>query len=281
MGIDCLTAAERRFRVWMFISAWMYALAGLFFLVAGSRIAPFVNGVSERFMPALAPYPLPSHGGEGAFWLALSLSMMAMITWICRAAYLDLRRNGRLVPVLLLSKFCSTAFYVVFFVAGRQLVHLVGALTDGPLFIATLILWLPASTRDRYMDETEEDILAAIGDALMPRGGAFEAGYADFRKECLADARRMLAAQPTLTRGANRIMLRTIDLMPLVLTLRPTSFRRLPLERRIDILKRIENSRVSIVRLALFAAKLNALLPFFNRPEIEREIGIVREEARQ
>jgi len=137
-----LTLAERRFRMWMLVSAWMYALAGLFFLVAGTRIAPLVNDISKRFLP-LPLYPLPAEEPEGAFWLVLTLSLMAMITYICRAAYLDIRRNGRLVPILLLAKSSSSVFYLVFFIAHRQLIYLVGFFTDAPLFLLTLVLWIP------------------------------------------------------------------------------------------------------------------------------------------
>ena len=271
------TPAERRFRVWMYISAWMYGLAGLFFLVAGMHIAPFVNAVSERFLP-LPLYPLPAAQPEGAFWLVLSLSMMAMITWICRSAYLDLRRNRRLVPVLLLSKFCSSVFYLGFFLAHEHLVHLVGALTDGPLFLATLIMWLPAAPGDRCIDETEEDILAAMGEAFIPRGGEMEQGYADFRERSLADSRRLLSVQSPASLMMLRIMIRFIDAMPLLLRGKLVAFRRLPLEQRQDILMRMEQHPRTIVRLSCFAIKIQVLQGFFNQPEVERATGWTLEE---
>lgn len=280
METDTLTRAERGFRLWMYISAWMYGLSGLFFLVVGSRIAPFVNTVSERFT-ALPPYPLPAAGAEGAFWQALSLSMMAMITWICRAAYLDPRRNGRLVPLLLLSKFCSSAFYIAFFAARGHLVCLVGFLTDFPLFVATLVLWLPAAAGDKFIDGAEEDILMAVGEALMPPGGAFDVGYADARERCLADARRMFAAQSPLALAVLRFMLRALDTLPVIMTLRPVTLRRLPPEERRKFLSRLDSHRSSTLRMIFFTAKLEALLPFFNQPEVEREVGWTLEEPKQ
>lgn len=272
------TPAEKRFRVWMLISAWMYAISGAFFFVAGFQIAPFVNQISSRFLP-LPLYPLPSGEPEGAFWLALSLSMMAMITYICRAANLDPRKNGRLVPVLLISKFCSTAFYLYYFASQGQLAYLVGALTDGPLFIATLALWLPASTGDRFITEAEEDMLASLGDGLMPRGGAFEAGYLDFRDECIADARRMFANQGTLALSASRFMLRALDVSPVFLTLRPMTLRRLKTYERSDVLKRIENSRFSMLRAVLLSCKIFVLMPFFNRQSVANAVGYTHPEA--
>lgn len=272
---ETLTAAERRFRLWMYISAWMYGVSGLFFLIAGWSIAPAVNAAVKDLLP-LPLYPLPAHGPEGAFWRVLAVSMMAMITYICRAAYLDLRRNAGLVPLLLLSKFCSSAVYLAFFAGNRQFVHLVGALTDGPLFLVTLWLWLPASGGG-CISATEEDILAAVGDALMPRGGPFETGFADVRGACIADARTLLAGMAPAARAVLRLMLHLLDLAPLYLSLRPATLRRLPLERRAALLHRIDS--LPVLRYMILAVKINILSPFFNRPEIERIVGWTREEA--
>jgi hypothetical protein len=276
---DGLTPAERRFRVWMLISAWMYALSGLFFLIAGTRIAPFVNAISGKVFPSLSLYPLPGSAPEGAFWRVLSVSMMAMITWICRSAYLDLRRNGRLIPVLLLSKFCSASLYLFFFATRGHLAQLVGFLTDGPLFLMTLALWLPAETGDRFMDGAEEDIIAALGDAFLPRGGAFELGYADVRDKCIADVRKMMAVQPPVTRLGSRILLHALDLSPVFLALRPVTLRNLPVEKRQEFLRRIECHRLAPLRLILFAIKLFVSVPFFNQPEAERAVGYLQPEV--
>ncbi|MFA6451692.1 MAG: hypothetical protein WCX65_19630, partial [bacterium] len=241
MDNGALTRAERRFRVWMFISAWMYAGAGLCFLFGGGLIVGGVNAFSARFFPALPLYPLPGASPEGKFWLVLSLSMMAMITYICRSAYLDLRRNARLVPILLLSKFCSSVFYMSFFIAYGHLANLVGFFTDGPLFLATLALWLPAAVGDRYIPEVEEDIIASFGEAMFPRGGAFEAGYMDFREECIADARRLFSMQYPPSRIGSRIMFRVLDMSPMFMMLRPVTFRRLSIEKRQQLLMRFEH----------------------------------------
>ncbi len=273
------TRAERSFRIWMLISAWMYAAAGLFFLFLGSGIAPALNSVSARVLPALPLYPLPADGTEGKFWLALSLSMMAMITWICRAAYLDLRRNAPLVPVLLLSKFCSSAFYLAFFIGHGQLVHFVGFMTDGPLFLFTAAMWFFAAPGPRLISRDEEDTLAAIGDALFPPGGAFEVGFSDFREECLADARKMFAAQDAVSRLGCRVMIRALDLSPMYILFRPVTLRRLPRERRIVTLQKVESHWLPEVRLLLFAVKILAALPFFNRESAARAVGFIREEG--
>lgn len=273
MPDSALTPAEERFRLWMYVSAWMYAVAGTFFLVAGRLIAPFVNGAAARFSLALPPYPLPSDGHEGAFWLVLSLSMMAMITYICRAAYINIRRNANLIPILLLSKFCSSALYLGFFIATGNMVHLVGMLTDGPLFLATLLLWIPASPGALYLDQTEEDIYLAVGEAIVPRGGAFEAGFEDYRNECMADARRLFAALSPVALVVFRLMLRLIDFLPLFLTRRFCTFRRLPMAERQAFMLRMEHHPNAVVRMSFFAVKLDALMPLFNQPDMEHITG--------
>lgn len=277
MPVSQLTRAEQVFRRWMLISAWMYAVSGLFFLVAGPHMAWVFNDLGDRLTFALGvvlpAYPLPADDREGAFWLVLSLSMMAMITYICRAAYLDLRRNAGLVPLLLLSKFCSSAIYLGFFLATGQLAHLVGTLTDGPLFLVTLALWFPASRGDRFLDRTEEEIYLAAGETLAPRGGAFEAGYADFREESLKDAQRLFAALSPVALAVFRMMLRFVDLLPIFIIRKPRTFRRLKPEERLAFLNRLEHSPRTAVRMTFFAIKLDVLLPLFNRPEMERVTG--------
>jgi len=282
MAENELTPAENRFRIWMYICAWMFAGAGLFFLFAGRRIAPFVNSASERFFPSLPLYQLPAGRHEGAFWLVLSLSMMAMITWICRAVYVDIRRNGMaLVPILLLSKFCSSAFYLYFFITQKQLVHLVGTLTDGPIFLATLALWLPAMSGNRRLDSTDEDIIVAIGEAYMPPGGAFDIGYSDLRQGCIRDAHRMFDAQEPAHRLVSRIIFRIIDIIPVFFTFPPRTLRRLPLDKRISFIRRMEHHNFSVLRTTYFAGKFMSLLVFFSQEEAERAVGYIIEEPSQ
>jgi hypothetical protein len=268
-----LTNAERRFRAWLFITAWMYAIAGLCFLFGGGEIIRAINAFSAIGTPQLPPYPLPADSPDGKFWLALSVSMMAMLVYISRAAYLDLRGNGRLVSLLLLSKFCSSVLYLALFATCGCLAYLVGFVTDASLLLATLAFWLPAAAGDQVIDTVEADIVAAIGDAMFPRGGPFEWGYLDFREECLNDTRRMFAAyHPPVLLGA-RILLRVFDLSPVLLTLRPATFRRLPAAKRQQLLQRLERHWFFGFRAIMMAFKLIVAVPFFNRDETMRAVG--------
>jgi hypothetical protein len=108
---------------------------------------------------------------------------------------------------------------------------------------------------------------------MFPRGGPFEWGYLDFREECLNDTRRMFAAyHPPVLLGA-RILLRVFDLSPVLLTLRPATFRRLPAAKRQQLLQRLERHWFFGFRAIMMAFKLIVAVPFFNRDETMRAVG--------
>ena len=252
----------------MFISIGLYGIAGAFFLFWGDWIPRCINAFSARFAN-LPLYP----ESEGVFWRVLSVSMMAMITWIALAVYRDLPANRPLVSVLLLSKGCSTGLYAMYFIQRHELVYLVGALTDGPLFLITWALWYAARSGVRCFDRKEEQILSALGAAMLPGGGAFPEGYGDIEEACLADLRRLVFAQQVATRLFVRVGLRTLDLLPTLLTLRPHTLRGMPLEERTRFLAQLEIHWFTPFRLLLLALKAHTVLPFFNQPSVARAIG--------
>lgn len=264
------TSAERVFRGWMLISAMMYALGCIGFLVIGKYIPAIINRIS-RITTSLPLYPLPADGAEGAFWTVLASSMMAMITWIAVQAYRDPRRNANLVPILLLSKACSTGFYTVLFVFNGHLAYIVGFLTDGPIFLLTAGLWYAAAGGDRYLTPGEERILMALGDAFMPRGGRFALGYADTCDACLSEARRMLAQLNVASLTAIRLGLHMVNWAPL------TSFRRrliaLTTDERAQAIARLEARRSVLLRMFVVMAKTMTLVPFFDQPEAAQAVG--------
>ena len=299
------TRSERIFRAWMLISAWMYGLGVLLFLVAGAHIPHIVNLISAKIC-SLPLYPLPSNQADAAFWRVLGVSMMAMITWIAAAAYRDPRANARLVPILLLSKFCSTALYFVLFCRHGYLAYIVGAVTDGPIFVATAALWcaaaletggfrlsaipvIPAKAKIQNTGNSaapseacpqispfsrgEEAILAAAGQALMPQGGVYPLGYEDLQEPSLADARRMCAAVVPPFLFLIRTTLHILDAAPFVLTFRFRTFRRLAPEERARFLESIENSKFMLPRMIAMLVKMFVIVPLFNQPEAAESIG--------
>jgi hypothetical protein len=263
-----LTPEERVFRDWMLISIGLYGIAGVFFLFCGDWVPRCINALSARFVN-LPLYP----DSEGAFWRVLSVSMMAMITWIALAVYRNLPANRPLVSVLLLSKCGSTGLYAVFFMQRHDLVYLVGALTDGPLFLITWALWYAARPGARCFDRKEEQILLALGEAMLPRGGAFPQGYGDVEEACLADLRRLISAQTVVVRLFTRGALRTLDLLPILLTLRPHTLRGMPLEERGRLLAQLEAHWFAPLRMLLVSLKACVVMPFFNQPGVGRAIG--------
>jgi len=267
-----LTRPERRLRGWMLICVIMFGPAVPFFLFGGAWIAPVINAISARICP-LPLYPLPEAGPEGAFWRVLGVSMMAMLTWVCVAVFVDVRRNCRLTPIVLVAKLCSTACYLGLFIAYHPLAYLVGALTDGPIFLVTLVLWYLASPGDRYMDDKEERILAAFGEALLPRGGAFKLGYADLREQCAAGMRKTLAAQDPLAVFGTRLLFRALNLAPVLFGLRPRTFLSMPPEDRPAWVMRLEHHRLAPPRMMIAAAKMCVCIQFFNEPEGAQAVG--------
>ena len=267
-----LTRAEGALRVWMLICAILFGFAVPFFLFGGVWIVPAINAISARIC-SLPLYALPESGMEGAFWRVLGVSMMAMLTWVCVAASVDVRRNCRLVPIMLVSKLCSTLCYLGLFIAFHPLAYLVGVLTDGPIFLVTLALWYLSSPGDRYIDDKEERILAAIGGALVPRGGAFELGYADLRDRCVAGVRRMMAVMDPVALLGTRLLFRTVNLSPILFGLRGCTLLGMLPEDRPGWLTRLERHRLGPVRMMIVAVKAYAAVPFFNEPEAAQAVG--------
>ncbi len=271
------TGAERALRLWMGFSVWMYAGGTVFFLVLGAYIPAFINLVSSKLFPFLPLYPWPTTHAEGAFWRVLGVSMMAMLTWICAAVYRDPRGRMHLVPILLLSKCCSTVVYLLMFATSAQLAYLVGALTDGPIFIFTYALWFMARAGDRLLDAKEEAILAAAGDALVPRGGAFELGYRDLEAAALADLRRLLAAQNTATLAMSRAALHLLNAAPILLAFRMCTFLTMPSNDRQAFLAKLESHRWTAIRGLCLMVKLYVALPCFSQPAAAEAVGYVTE----
>lgn len=267
------TREERALRIWMLISVWMYAFGAVFFLLFGTYIPAAINFFSAALHLPLPLYPLPLAANEGAFWRVLSISMMVMLTWICGAAYANPRANSNLVPVLLVSKFCSTSVYFVLFLMHGHLAYIIGSITDGPIFVLSLYLWFQALPAGKYLAPKEEEILVALGNAILPQGGAFPVGYADLRDESLADTRRMFAAFDGITLAGMRSILRFFNLIPILTGQRMATLLMLPEPERETVLARIESHRWAWVRALMLVVKVHVALPFFNQTEAAQAVG--------
>ncbi len=267
-----LLPAERAFRTWMLLSALAFAFAVPFFFFGGVWIVPIINAVSKRVC-SLPLYPLPSDGMEGAFWRVLGVSMMTMLTWTCWKIYSDVRRCNHMTPIILLSKCCSTSLYLVLFASDHYLAYLIGAITDGPIFLLTLLLWYLARPADHCLDPREEHIVAAVGDALVPPGGAFSAGFMDHREESFMNIRRILGSFTPVSLLGTRLIIRAVNFLPMLAGLRFGTFLSAPCTERSALLVRLEGHRWWLFRALIMAVKTVALVAFFNQPEVSHAVG--------
>ena len=269
------TQAERVFRGWMLVSIGMYFIGAVGFLLIGSWIPGILEALLGRPL-GFAPYPAMV---EGAFWRALAVSMMAMITWISWKAWRDPRANANLVPVLLLSKACSTSVYFLYFIKDGTFQYLLGMLTDGPIFVATALLWWMALPGPALLSRREFQTLSAFGDALLPKGGAYPAGYRDYADACEPDMIRILAVQPWFMLLYVRMWLTALEFAPWWRMFRRARLVSLPLDQRVHLLEGLENSRSLLLRKGIFLLKAMCALTHFEHDEPRKAVGYATEEA--
>jgi len=272
-----LNRFEIWFQRWMHLLCVSFLVTAIFFLVCGGSLPRWLDTAGKE-TSILAPYPASSHG-EGAFWRILAVSMMCMLTWSCRRIYSDPGKNRSWVTLVLISKLVSSFLYLVFFLFTFQVPYLVGWITDGALFLITLALWIPASTGIHVLTETERDILATLGDTLVPRGGAFQDGYKDHASISLDRAEDLISAQPKLTQIVSRLLLHLMDISPIITCISFRRMRNLPLTARSRVMDRMETHKIHWFRWVVFAAKLYALGPLYSLPEVQINLGLASENS--
>ncbi len=133
-----LTVEEKSLRLLLKIWTFVFAIAGLTFVIVPQKILEVLNLVSLRIAPTLPPLPIP----EDRFWLVLTFSLMTTITALSYSAMQDLRRRRDLVVFLLISKATSSITFTLFFLLHQHsLGYLLGTLTDGSIFLITLVFY--------------------------------------------------------------------------------------------------------------------------------------------
>jgi len=140
--METLTAELSALRTWMIISAVIYAAGLLNFMFAQNFLLEILNRVSETIFGDRFPrIPLSTE----KFWLALTNSMMLMLVVICVFVSIDPAKYIAMVAIVLFSKAFSTSQYLYMFARQkRYFAYLVGALTDGPIFLITLYFFVRA-----------------------------------------------------------------------------------------------------------------------------------------
>jgi hypothetical protein len=130
-------------REWMIVSIFLYLIGGLSFLLGQNTLLNNLNRVSSLIFRDRLPL-IPLSGEK--FWLALTNSMMLMLVVICVFAAFDPCQYYYMIIILLFSKASSTLQYLYYFFKDKKyFAYLVGAFTDGPLFLVTLYLFIDAS----------------------------------------------------------------------------------------------------------------------------------------
>jgi len=138
------TKAERQLVILLRIWTISFIITAIYFLLFQNDLIKHLNYISTNMLK-LNLDPLPESTEK--FWLALTLSMMATISALSYLAQKDIRKNIGYVIPLLLSKFVSTFFFVLFFFLHlKAFAYIVGALTDGSIFIITLVFYLRCKT---------------------------------------------------------------------------------------------------------------------------------------
>lgn len=138
--MESLSPAMAALRSWMMVSAVLYTIGGLSFLLGQNLLITNLNRTSQMLFTDRFPLmPLSTE----KFWLALTNSMMLMLVVICVFAAMDIERYYMMVVILLFSKACSSLQYLYLFITDkRYFAYLVGFLTDGPLCLVTLYFFI-------------------------------------------------------------------------------------------------------------------------------------------
>jgi len=230
-----MPALDRLLRLLFSALAAAFAVTGLLFFCFPDATVATLNAAGRPlgFPPAPAS-PL-------RFWLSLAVAYMVLVT-------------------------CAGYFVA----SSPAFIYLANALVDGTLALTALgaygLVWATSETgaaRDR-------ELLKAVLDALVPRGGAFPIGAADTDlDETLA---RYFARLHPFGPAGLRVLLRAIEYGTVVFE-RTRPFSRLDPAARERALAAWETSRLGLRRQLVASVKLLGLLHFYERPETWPGIG--------
>ncbi len=114
-------------------------------------------------------------------------------------------------------------------------------------------------------------IARAVMEAIIPRGGAFEAGASDY--DLLPGADRFIGCFDGRMRKIFPLMLLYIEYGAFFRS--GKVFTRLTPEKAAELLEKMESSRFYFKRAMIMVLKLMTTLPFFDIDEAARQIGYV------
>ena len=137
-----LTKQERHLlallRVWLVV----FLGAGILFAAAPDWTLDYIHKLGSGLFGWKSPQLQPN---AERFWLVLSVSLMATLTYLTYKAQSNLPRYISYTSVILIAKLVSTTgFAVCFFTAERSFLYLTGAIVDGLIFFITFVLYRSA-----------------------------------------------------------------------------------------------------------------------------------------
>lgn len=136
-----------RLRVLLFIWGITFSGALGVFVFATDDLFGQMNNLSVHYTPNLVPI---ANSAE-RFWMGLTISLMLTLIILCFGAALDLKQRMNWVPLLLISKFVSTVSFLAYFLTSQtSLAYLIGALTDGFIFLLTAFVYTKACREDGF-----------------------------------------------------------------------------------------------------------------------------------
>jgi len=130
------TKKEKTLRTVMFLYGITFVIADLVFIFASPILFDLLNQIGNLFnLPPSPPF-------QNRFYLDLTNSMMVMIAYISFAVYYNPRENFSYMKILILSKYTSSTFGILFFIfTERYFSYLTILLTDLPLAIIAHYLY--------------------------------------------------------------------------------------------------------------------------------------------
>lgn len=129
-----LTPSESRLKILLQIWMIIFLGASVIFLFHGQTLLHSFNRITSVFNLPFEPLPMASE----KFWLALSMSLMITLVFLCYWGQKDIRANSFVVAPILISKFTSTFFYFVFLVSSSwAFAYFIGCVADGFVFLVT------------------------------------------------------------------------------------------------------------------------------------------------
>jgi uncharacterized membrane protein len=122
-------------RVWLVV----FFGAGIVFAIAPNWIIRYIEGIGSSIFSWR--HPAVQLGNE-VFWLVLVVSLMLTLSFTAYKAQSNILRNIWYTNVILVSKFISSAgFLVSFLFVERSFIYLTGTVVDGAIFLITVIFY--------------------------------------------------------------------------------------------------------------------------------------------